>query len=94
MALFEAVKYDQGFQMNISKLFDMNFYPKPMVFANNKIKLDQLKSLKSSSLQNINNNNQNNLKLLTDDNGLSSNLRIKEMEFCNKIDLKFSFSTR
>merc|ERR1711933_534530 len=28
MALFLAVKYDQGFQMNASKLFDLNYYKK------------------------------------------------------------------
>lgn len=87
MALFEAVKFDQGFQMSISKLFNMVHYDKPMVFSNDKRLYDKLVV------------NRENIPFpLHDDQKTGQQLvdwlRGKEMEFCCKIDWKFAISTR
>ena len=91
MALFEAVKYDQGFQMSVAKLFDLHAYPQPMVLSNSKAMLEQRTrfavyvehQFDAAELENARTTQQ-----------LIDWLRVKEVEFCKKIDWNFSFSTR
>lgn len=88
MALFEAVKYDQGLQMSVTKLFNIKHYDKPMVFSNDKELYEKLVV------------NRENIPFPIDHSlqrtgpALITMLREKEMDFCCKIDWKFPVSTR
>jgi len=83
MALFEAVKYDQGFQVNVEHLFQLSLYSKPMAFSNH---ADTCHSMNGGQLLAA--------PATKDEKALIAWLRVTEIAFCNKLQWKFAFSTR